>query len=138
MGRNSDCSIASPKKKVILMGTKAFNDLLKSIQAEIHTSNSTLTYLNNSIAFGKPHLTAELENTHTKIQALEDFFAVMQKDWSNPKDRVIGHVVWAPPITHTPPHGYTQDVCVIKLKEDRFLPNFVHNAISLGAFHEQV
>ncbi|KAI0706809.1 hypothetical protein C8T65DRAFT_740514 [Cerioporus squamosus] len=57
----------------------------------------------------------------------------MQKYCSDPKRRIIGHVVWAPPLTgNTPPHGYTQDVCVIKLNKDRFWPNFVHNALSLG------
>jgi len=41
--------------------------------------------------------------------------------------------VWAPPITGlTAPHGYTQDVCVIKLDKERFLPNFRGNAIDLG------
>ena len=59
---------------------------------------------------------------------------MMQKDWSDPKNRVVGHVVWAPPITgNTPPHGYTQDVCVIKLDKDKFMSNFVQNVINLGS-----
>ena len=36
------------------------------------------------------------------------------------KDRVIGHVVWVLSIVATPPHQYTQDVCVIKLDKDEF------------------
>jgi hypothetical protein len=127
-----------PKKNVILMGTRAFDDFLDSILAEIGSLNNTVTFLKKSIASytGKPHLAAkaDLEKTNAKIKALEDFFVIMQKDWSDPKSRIIGHVVWAPPITgNTPPHGYTQDVCVIKLDKDRFWPNFVHNVVSLGA-----
>ncbi|KDQ63439.1 hypothetical protein JAAARDRAFT_169256 [Jaapia argillacea MUCL 33604] len=132
---------SAPKKNVILMGTKAFDDFLDSIQAEIGSLNSTVTFLKKSIASytGKLQLAAklataeaDLEKTNAKIKALKDFFVMMQKDWSDPKSRVIGHVVWAPPITgNTPPHGYTQDVCVIKLNKGRFWPNFVHNVVSL-------
>jgi hypothetical protein len=60
---------------------------------------------------------------------------MMEKDWSNPKRRIIGHVVWAQTITgNTPPYGYTQDVCVIKLDKDKFSPNFVRNAVYLGVY----
>ncbi|KAI0279223.1 hypothetical protein BGY98DRAFT_1096302 [Russula aff. rugulosa BPL654] len=57
----------------------------------------------------------------------------MKKDWSDVDNRVIGHVVWAPPITGlVDPHGYTLDVCVIKLDESRFNPNFKGNVVDLG------
>jgi hypothetical protein len=125
------------------MGTRAFDDFSDSIQAEIGSLNNTVTFLKKSIQSftGKPHLAAKLataeanlEQTNDKIKALKDFFVMMQRDWSDPKSRVIGHVVWAPPITgNTPPHGYTQDVCVIKLDKDRFWPNFVQNVVNLGA-----
>ena len=49
-GRNSGYSyLAAPKKEVILMGTKAFKDLLKFIQAEIGCLKNTVTFLNRSI-----------------------------------------------------------------------------------------
>jgi hypothetical protein len=125
------------------MGTTAFKDFLKSIQAEITNLNYTVIFLNKSIkAFtGKPELAEDLETAkanlkqaNEKIKALKDFLVMMQKEWSDPKSRVIGHVVWAPPITgNTPSDGYTQDVCVIKLDKDRFMPNFVKNVINLGA-----
>lgn len=75
-----------------------------------------------------------LEYANEKIKALKDFHIIMKRDWSTPKDRIIGHVVWALPITgNTPPHGYTQDVCVIKLDKERFMQNFLENVIDLGA-----
>ena len=61
----------------------------------------------------------------------------MRKDWSDVNNRVIGHVVWSPPITglNAPDSpGYTQDVCVIKLDKRKFLPNFQGNVIDLGAY----
>ena len=42
-----------------------------------------------------------------------------------PKDRVIAHVGWAPPLSFsTAPHGYTKDVCVVKLDKTKFSQNF--------------
>jgi len=131
-----------PKKNVILMGTRAFSNFSDSIQAEIGFLNNAVSFLKDSIASytSRPHLEAKLataeanlEETNAKVEALKVFFIMVRREWSNPKSRIIGHVVWAPPIAgNTPPHGYTQDVCVIKLDKDRFWPNFVQNAVSLG------
>ncbi|EDR04937.1 uncharacterized protein LACBIDRAFT_303834 [Laccaria bicolor S238N-H82] len=120
----------------------SFDDFLKSIQAEIDRLFNTVTFLDSCIkAFtGKPLRAGPLETaktdlkqTNEKIEALKEFYNMMQMDWSEPKSRVIGHVVWAPPITgNTLPHGYTQDVCVVKLDKNRFMPNFVQNVINLG------
>ena len=75
----------------------------------------------------------KLDETRETIVELKKFHATVKRDWSKVNDRIIGHVVWAPPITGlTAPHGYTQDVCVIKLDKERFLPNFKGNAIDLG------
>jgi hypothetical protein len=50
-----------------------------------------------------------------------------------PKDRVIGYVSWAPPISYvTAPHGGTVDFCVIKLDDEKFLKNFKGNVLDLG------
>lgn len=71
----------------------------------------------------------------TTIEELKKFFLKI-KEWANPKDRIIGHVVWAPPISvhTTAPHGYTTDICVIKLNQKRFSRNFRGNVLDLGLF----
>ncbi|KAJ7194678.1 hypothetical protein GGX14DRAFT_678221, partial [Mycena pura] len=52
---------------------------------------------------------------------------------STRRQRVIGYVVWSPPIAlNTKPHGSTNYFCVIKLDNARFLPNFKGNVIDLG------
>jgi hypothetical protein len=80
-----------------------------------------------------PETQKRLTETRTKIDALKAHFVTVKKKWSKAKDRVIGHVVWAPPISvATPPHQYTQDVCVIKLDKDKF-HHFRGNVLSLGA-----
>lgn len=125
------------------MGTRAFDNFSESIKAEIDIQVNTVAFLKKSIQYctDKPQLSAKqrdneetLLKTNVKIKDLKDFSNTMQRDWSDPKNRIIGHVVWAPPISgSTPPHGYTKDVCVIKLDRGRFWPDFVQNAINLGA-----
>ena len=148
--RNSDYTyLAGPKKEVVLMGNRAFNYFLASIQAKIGNLNNTVTVLEKRAASYKRKADAgnaqaerdlaatedDMKNRKEAIEALKAFFVTMKKDWSEVNDRVIGHVVWAPPITGlNAPHGYTKDVCVIKLDKKKFWPNFMGNVIDLGAW----
>ncbi|KAG8816370.1 hypothetical protein FRC19_000408 [Serendipita sp. 401] len=139
----------APKKHVILMGNRGFDDLLASIQAHIGTFNNTLIVLEKSVkshtaraAGGNQQAAADLmllqqnlDDTKKKITELKKFFATLKRDWSEVNNRVIGHVVWSPPITGlNPPNGYTRDVCVIKLNKEKFLPNFRGTEIDAGKF----
>ncbi|KAK0190382.1 hypothetical protein F5146DRAFT_1137223 [Armillaria mellea] len=136
---------AGPKKEVVLMGTKALTNFLRSIQGHIGILNNRVGVLEKRVTT----LTArsegggstaeqaaselletqhELTKTRTAIEELKKSFVKMKKQWTRPKDRVIGHVVWAPPVSvHTAPHSYTKDVCVVKLDEKKFLQNFRSN-----------
>lgn len=76
----------------------------------------------------------ELGKTRTAIEELKKFFMKMKKQWTKPKDRVIGHLVWAPPVSvSAAPHDYTKDVCVIKLDKEKFSQNFRGDVLDLGA-----
>ncbi|KDQ10479.1 hypothetical protein BOTBODRAFT_163776 [Botryobasidium botryosum FD-172 SS1] len=125
----------------------AFDDFLASIQANIGILNNTITVLekcvvsyrkkaeagNQQAARDLAMTEADMNTKKETIEELRKLFAKMKKDWSEVNNRVIGHVVWAPPITGlNPPHGYTRDVCVIKLDKKKLLPNFKGNVIDLG------
>jgi len=129
------------------MGNGGFNNLLLSVQNRIETLESNIAALKINVMWqaakvesGNQQAAAslatsqqELVNEEVVIVEFRQFYATLKRDWSKVNDRIIGHVVWAPPITGlTAPHGYTQDVCVIKLDKERFLPNFKGNAIDLG------
>jgi len=147
--RNSDYTCtAAPKKNVVLMGNRAFKDLLESIQALIGTLNNSTIILEKNVKAQEARVARgiqqavtdlvkfqqSLQETRDTVVELKNFFATLKKDWTDVNNRVIGHVVWSPPITGlTPPYKYTQDVCVIKLDSQKFLPNLRGNAIDLGA-----
>ncbi|CCA68076.1 hypothetical protein PIIN_01943 [Serendipita indica DSM 11827] len=144
-----DYSNSSPKKKVVVLGSREFDDLLDYIQGQIGAHNRTIPIMENAISILATRSQEddftdqtvlnelkeqqnELEKTRTKIIALKDFYVQVKSKWFNPLDRVIGHVVWAPPIsTATPPDGYTKDLCVIELDKRKFA-NFGGNVLDLG------
>jgi hypothetical protein len=133
------------------MGTKAFNNFLISIQGHIGTLNLTVEALEKRVtmltarsenggpnaeqaARGLVKIQGELRDTRTAIEELKKFYMKMKKQWTKPKERVIGHVVWAPPVSFsTAPYSHTKDVCVVKLDKKKFSQNFRGNVLGLGA-----
>ena len=132
------------------MRNSAFTKYLASIQANIGALNDTVDDLeersktltrrvetggdNAQKSAGELAETQDqLAKTVIKIDALKAFFVDVKKRWSKSKDRIIGYVVWAPPIgVGVPPHRYTRDLCVIKLDKKKFR-KFRGNVLSLGA-----
>ncbi|KAL6306401.1 hypothetical protein BKA93DRAFT_729418, partial [Sparassis latifolia] len=149
-GNNPYFYVTGPKKKVVLMGTKAFTTFLISIQGHIGTLNNTVGVLEQrvtalttrsegsgpnaeQVAGELVETQRELSKTQTAIEELKKFFVKVKKQWTKLKDWVIGHVIWAPPVSvSTAPHGYTKDICVIKLDEKKFSQNFRKNVLDLG------
>ena len=131
------------------MGDRGFDELLASIKARIGILNNTVHILEKNVndytaraTDGNEQAAADLAKYHQKlddtkktIAELKNFFVTLKRDWSNVENRVIGHVVWSPPLTGMNPlHGYTQDICVVKLDKEKFLPNFRGNVIDLGVY----
>ena len=140
---NSDYLYAAGnRKKVMLMGTKAFVKFLASIKACISTLIRMVQHLEMRVNMFKQNLDdsslaeteQELADTTSQIAKVKEFYIEVTTHWSKPENRVIGYVVWAPPIAlSAPPHGSTTDVCVIKLDKKKFpLPNFRGNLLNLG------
>jgi len=130
------------------MGTPAFDNYQASIQARISNLNDTVELLEKSIVtytnrvarqIGLPRsqemltdFETELDKTNRRVAKLKKFFVTLSNKWSKLADRVIGHVVWAPPIgVGVGPNRFTRDVCVVELYKSRFA-NFMGNVLSLG------
>lgn len=131
------------------MGDIAFTDYKYSIQAYIGTLVDTVKTLKVRVAACTRDVekgididnsrvelqenVVKLSKTERHIAELKNFFLIIDKKWRKRKHRVIGHVVWAPPITTgTPPHNYACDLCVIELDKNKF-KNLMGNVLCLGA-----
>jgi len=109
--RNSDYTyIARPKKKVVLMGTKAFTNFLISTQGHIGNRNDMVGVLQNWMTAltarmegGGPNRQQavdeleetqhELAKTQVAIIQVKKSFVKAKKEWTKSKDWIIRHVV---------------------------------------------
>lgn len=130
------------------MGKAAFTSYLASIRAMINNHVDTVGPLEKQIGALKTKIENEIDvdvsrvkllekedelrKTRERIDELRAFFVTVNTKWSDPKDRVIGFVRWAPPIgVSAAPHRYARDLCVVELYKDKF-KNFEGNILSLG------
>jgi len=134
------------------MGPNAFEKYVASILGKIASLNGSITVLERRVASherkraeakeGSPeaqktarnleYTQLELTMTRANLDTPKAFYVDIFTRWSNPKDRIIGYVDWAPPIgLSVPPYGYTRDLCIIKLDKQKF-KNFLGNVLSLG------
>jgi hypothetical protein len=143
-------NISVPRKDVLLLGTKAFDDLVKSIKIRIGRHGLMVELYERRIEMlqatvageDEDDATARLKKTRSllgeeieTIEALEKFHAEVKKDWSQPSQRIIGHVVSSPRITlGAGTEGFTEDYGVVKLDKSKFEKAFKGNVIDLGAF----
>ncbi|KAJ3529530.1 hypothetical protein NM688_g7841 [Phlebia brevispora] len=125
--------VAGPKKKVAVMGPKPSTDYLALIQGYIDILIDTAGGENAQKSAGELAETqGEPTRIRTKIYALKQYFVEVKTKWGESTNRIIGHVVWAPPLgVATSPCLFTEDFCVIKLVKDKFR-NFRNNVPSLG------
>ncbi|KAG2145510.1 hypothetical protein BD769DRAFT_1382436 [Suillus cothurnatus] len=92
----------SPRKDVVVMGNKAFNNFLASIQVQIGMLKGTLKVLNknvtslrdrqangNQVAVKLVRTVADVMEKEQMIAVLKDFWAMMKSKWSSPNNHII-------------------------------------------------
>ena len=131
------------------MGKPAFDSYVDSVQAHIGTLNETAKTLRVLIRTLTERVQqqinlptsqhrldeneAELVKINRRIVEFKQFYITLSRKWSKLSDRIIGHIVWAPPIAAgVGPNRFTQDLCVVQLYKPKFLA-FNGNLLSLGA-----
>ena len=136
---------SAPRRNVLLLGTKAFDNLVDSIKYKIRGQGFLVDFYERQIETlpGDPHhdedeIQEELKHTHRllpkareAIKALEKFHEEVEKEWLRPRHRVLGHIARSPPITT---EGFTEDYAVVELDSSKFKNAFKGNVIDLGAF----
>ncbi|KZS88563.1 hypothetical protein SISNIDRAFT_445714 [Sistotremastrum niveocremeum HHB9708] len=129
-----------PKENIQLLGTKGYENLLDSIRSRVRLHGSTVDILSSKLKSYEEKLLvaaspdegdkdqlakklartrAELEETNRAIEALEKFYGDVERDWSKPEDRIIGHVVRAPAV-QVDAEGYIKDLAFVELDQDKF------------------
>jgi hypothetical protein len=151
-GHSDYTYLAGPKKEVVVMGAPEFANYLIFLQNTIDIHCMTVKDLEDSVesltvlvegddpcavnsAAELPDVKQQLTKMQAKVEDYKAYLLKVKKEWSEPKDRVIGYIVWSPPISiNTPPYSYTEDLCIIKLDKEKFR-HFGGNILSLGASH---
>ena len=155
-GPNIDYSrtnTSAPRRNVLLLGTKAFDNFLDSIKIRIGRHGIMVERHERQIEKLQAKVAGEdkedvekatkqlekaqrlLDDAREAIQALEEFYDESKKKWSKPSQRVLGHIARSPPITPGAGiAGFTEDYAVVKLDSFKIKDAFKGNVIDLGGF----
>ena len=146
----SHTKVGQPRHNVLLLGTKAFQDVLQSIMCRIsHQAHKADHYKDVLEHLGKvggadnDNVQAQEEWTQKKckeaeeeIDDLDKLHSEVTKNWSAECQRVLGHIAHSPPISiGIGPTHFTEDWALIELHNEKIdWKNFKGNVIDLGTF----
>ncbi|KDR74022.1 hypothetical protein GALMADRAFT_71541 [Galerina marginata CBS 339.88] len=75
----------------------------------------------------------DLQRAASDVGILDNFFKLLKSTWSDPLDRIIAWLDWAPKIANdVDPRRYTRDIGVMTLEKDKFVKNFEGNFVYLA------
>ena len=137
---------SQPRYNVLLLGDEAYERCLVSIQAKIGDHMIMIRHWKGVIeTVGDEDEDADAERqaaqgklqvAENAIEALSVFCKTVEKDWAAYTGRVLGHVVFSPPLrlgAGTADEQYTEDYAIIEIdnhKIDR--SRFMDNVFDLG------
>ncbi|KAG8952880.1 hypothetical protein FRC04_003329 [Tulasnella sp. 424] len=139
------------RRKVLLLGTKAFENLVGSIKIRIGGLAIGVELYEREITMLRERLAGEgeddveeatrelkmtqslLDKANKAIETLEKFHDEVKKEWSRPSQRVLGHIARSPPLTlGAGTEGFTEDYAVVELDSSKIKVAFKGNVIDLG------
>ncbi|KAJ7917485.1 hypothetical protein B0H13DRAFT_2441821 [Mycena leptocephala] len=135
---------SQPKQNVMLLGEAAFKKYVTSISSAITSHEIAIRVQEDFLRLQKesPQKTslARLEATRVALddgkQVLDDLNKLLHDvttHWASPENRVIGHVVFSPPLSFGfGNEQYTDDWALIEMDQSKLNKNFLGNAIDLG------
>jgi len=153
-GRNelyARTKVSQPRRDVLLLGTKAFQDVLESIMVRIGRQailadhykeeleglgEASEAHDDDAQAKERKKFTDLLQEAEEAIDTLNEFHGEFTKNWSAESQRVLGHIAHSPPISvGTSPKRFTEDWALIELHDEKIDWNdFKGNVIDLGTF----
>lgn len=131
---------SAPTRDVLLLGKIAFNNLVDSIKVRIGRHDIAIERWRSQIAGferreqGTDAAKARADRVVTQglvdkakvaIDALGELLNQVNQDWSQPNNRVLGHVLRSPAITlGVGPHRFTEDYGIFQVNRDKLGEGF--------------
>ena len=141
----------SRRREVILLGSKAYSNAVKSIMSKIRGDSIMVGYYKHrlealgedveedvEVANAREKLKGELAEAEESMRTLNEFHNKITRFWSTDVQRILGHVLHAPPISvGTGDKCYTEDWALVELHSEKIdWKGFKGNIISLGTFRD--
>jgi hypothetical protein len=144
---------SGPARGVVLLGRRAFTNLVDSIKVRIGRHGIAIERWRSQIAgFERreqgtnaadvasaraDRLVTQglVENAEAAMAALGELLNQVNQHWSQPNNRVLGHILRSPAISlGVGPRRFTEDYGIFQVNRDKLGEGFVGNKIDLGAF----
>lgn len=134
---------SAPRRDVLLLGTRAFDNLDESVKKRIRRNTFMVEYYERCVEESQAREAARelkgnqclLDNAIKAIKVLEEFHDEVKKNWSLPSQRILGHIARSPPITlGAGTEGFTEDFAIVELDSSKVEKVFEGNVIDLGTF----
>ena len=139
-----------PAREVVILGEKAYKEAIDPVMVKIGKElervdgyNRELNALGKttkgedvSITRARQEVQEKIADAEKKIADVHSFYDEIAKFWSTPSQRVLGSVLYAPPISiGTEKDKHTQDWALIDINLDKIdWKEFKGNVVYLGAF----
>jgi hypothetical protein len=140
-----------PRRNVLLLGSKAFQNVIESITRSMWYHNITINMNSDLVKKLDTRMAGndedddvlqakeewkELQKSEKAIVILDEFHTEVTKLWSAESQRILGHIAYSPPISvGTGTKCFTEDWALIELDSEKIdWKTFRGNVIDLGMF----
>ncbi|KAF8837533.1 hypothetical protein BDN67DRAFT_185210 [Paxillus ammoniavirescens] len=139
---------STPRREVILLGSKAYQNVLESIMGKIGHEAIMVDYYRDeveglgeaiegedpAVADAREEFKGKLAGAEKSIGTLNEFHSKITKFWSAESQRILGHILYAPPISvGTGDKCFTEDWAFVELYDEKIdWKAFKGNVIHLG------
>jgi hypothetical protein len=139
-------NISAPRRRVLLLGTRAFENLVKCIKVRIGQHIIMVEHYNGEIEGLQARLagevddeveeaTGQLKKAQSLLDGVNEAIEALQNFHDKVKESILGHITRSPPLTFgASTEGFTEDYAVVELDSSKIKRAFAGNVIDLGAF----
>ena len=121
--RKDEGATTQPRRDVLLLGSKAFQDVLKSIEDKLRRHTFMVDHCNARLEDkdeDRAFVESRMEPSKKAIDPLNKFHADITNNWGAESQRILGHIAYSPPISViTGAKRFTEDWALIELDHDK-------------------